>query len=239
MPLEAKRQKSDSHFMGERYFKRAMIQIRDVLQVKFGKIDQAVELFTNPPAPTPRIMAPGYHHEVLTDISGTMYTLVNEFLVHSLAEFEAIRDQQFTQPEFDAWFKQFQLFIEGGRREYYNVEGAYEVWSRPGLVAVRESYRAYKWQIHMAVSLLQRYGALLVDRGVGQNPRILTDASGTFFKAIIEIETESMSTWESQRRALFREVEFQVWFNQLLTSVEAGTHEFYRVEYSSGILDKT
>ena len=209
-----------------------MIQVRDVLQVKFGKIDQAVDLFTNQPTPAPGFTAPGRHFDVLTDISGTMYTLVNEFVVNRLSEFEAMRDQQFALPEFDDWFKQFQLFVEGGRREYYTVEGQYESWSSPGMVVVRESYRAYKWQIRNAVSLLQRYGGLLVDRGVGQKPRILTDASGPMFQAIIEIETESMSTWESQRRLLFRETEFQVWFLQSLNTMESGTHEFFRVEYA-------
>lgn len=211
-----------------------MIQIRDILQVKFGSIDQAVELFTAPSMPAPAITVPGHNFEALTDISGEMYTLVNEFTVRDLGEFEILRDQQFNAPQFDEWFKQFQLFVEGGRREIYNVEGEYQVWSNPGVVAVRESYRAYKWQIHAAVSLLQRYGALLQDRGVGQNPRILTDASGPMFQAIIEIETESMASWESQRRLLFREVEFKVWFNQLRTTVDAGSHDFYRVEYTSG-----
>jgi hypothetical protein len=211
-----------------------MIQIRDVLQVKFGKIDQAVELFTRPQAAAPRIIVPGHHFEALTDISGEMYTLVNEFAVRDMAEFESLRDQQFTAPEFEDWFRQFQLFIEGGRREYYNVEGEYEPWSRPGMVAVRETYRAYKWQIHQAVDLLHRYGGLLEFKGVGQKPRILTDASGQMFQAVIEIEVESMSAWESQRRLLFKEVEFQVWFNQLMTTVEAGSHDFYRIEYASG-----
>jgi hypothetical protein len=211
-----------------------MIQIRDILQVKFGSIDQAVDLFTNPSAPAPAILLPGQAFDVLTDVSGAMYTLVNEYIVESLAQFETLRAQQFARPEFEAWFRQFQLFIEGGRREYFTVEGPYEAWTRPGLVVVRESYRAYKWQIHTAVSLLQRYGALQVDRGVGQKPRILTDASGPMFQAVIELETDSLATWEVQRRSLFREVEFKVWFNQMLTTVEAGAHEFYRVEYVSG-----
>ena len=211
-----------------------MIQIRDVFQVKFGSIDQAVELFTNPPAPVPSITIPGNYFEVLTDISGSMYTLVIEYEVQDLGKFEIERDQQFAEPGFEAWFKQFQLFVEGGRREYYNVEGAYKPWSKPGVVVVREAYRAYKWQIRNAVSLLQRYGGLLTFCGVGQNPRILTDASGPMFHAIIEVETESMSAWESQRRLLYREVEFQVWFHQMLTTVESGAHEFYRVEYSGG-----
>lgn len=210
-----------------------MIQIRDTLQVKFGKIDQAVELFTRPAAPAPPQIVPGHRLEVLTDVSGPMYTLVNEFAVENLAEYEEKRLEQFRQPQFDEWFRQFQLFVEGGRREYYNAEGPYQVWSKSGVVVVREVYRAYKWQIQNAVSLLRRYGGLLVDRGVGRNPRILTDASGQMFRAVIEIETDEMTVWEKQRRELFKQVEFQVWFNQMLTTVESGFHEFFRVEYTS------
>lgn len=211
-----------------------MIQIRDVLQVKFGKIDQAVELFTQLSSPVSERVVMGQHFEVLTDITGEMYSLVNEFVVEDMAEFTAMRKRQFSQPEFENWFRQFQLFVEGGRREYYNVEGPIQTWSRPGGIVVREAYRAYKGQIHTAVALLQRYGGLLEFFKVGSKPRILTDLSGPMFQAVIEIETESLSAWESQRRTLYREVEFQVWFNQMMTSVEAGTHEFFRVEYTGG-----
>jgi hypothetical protein len=207
-----------------------MIQIRDTLNVKFGKIDQAVELFSGSYQYTP-FKEPEYQLNVLTDISGPMYTLINEFVAPGLGEFEAARDQTYKQEGFKEWFRQFQLFVEGGRREYYNVEGEYTSWTRPGFIIVRETYHTYKWQIETAVSLLKRYGGLLVDRGVGKNPRILTDAGGQMFRAIIEIETESMSVWETQRREAYQRVEFKVWFNQMLTAVEAGAHDFYRVEY--------
>ncbi|NLG96917.1 MAG: hypothetical protein GX491_06110 [Chloroflexi bacterium] len=210
-----------------------MIQIRDTLQVKFGSIDQAVDLFTDPEAGAP-YSAPEYHLNVLTDVSGPMYTLINEIVVPSLGDFEEVRDKSFTQPGFEDWFKQFQLYVEGGRREYFTVEGDYTPWSRPGVIVVREAYRAYKWQIQTAVSLLKRYGGLLVDRGVGKNPRILTDASGPMFQAVIEIETESMSAWETRRREVYEQVEFQVWFNQMQTAVESGVHDFYRVEFTAG-----
>lgn len=210
-----------------------MIQIRDVLQVKFGKIDQAVELFAQLSLPASARVVMGQHFEVLTDITGQMYSLVNEFVVENMAEFNQMREKQFAQPEYEGWFKQYQLFVEGGRREYYNVEGPIQSWSRPGVIIVRECYRAYKWQIHTAVDLLRRYGGLLDFFNVGSKPRILTDISGPMFQTVIEIETESLSSWENQRRKLFKEVEFQVWFNQMRTSVETGSHEFFRVEYTS------
>src|SRR5919109_3291197 len=102
-----------------------MIQVRDVFQVKFGHIDQAVELFTRPSALSFLYTGPEFNFNVLTDVSGPMYTLVNEYVVQSIGQFEAIRDQSFEQPGFDEWFKQFQLFVDGGRREYYTVEGQY------------------------------------------------------------------------------------------------------------------
>ncbi|MBI1800929.1 MAG: hypothetical protein HY259_10530 [Chloroflexi bacterium] len=209
-----------------------MIQIRDVLQSRFGKTDQAVELFKRLPQLAPTT-APDIRFNVLTDISGPMYTIVSEQVAADFDAWEKLRAQVNALPNFDQWFKDFQLFIEGGRREYYTVEGAYDNWSRPGVIVVREVYRAYKWQIRPAVTLLQRYGALLADRGVGQRPRILTDASGPMFQAVIEIETESMQAWETHRRSLFREPEFKVWFVQLCNVAEAGAHEFFRVEHTS------
>ena len=117
-------------------------------------------------------------------------------------------------------------------REYarYTIEGDCEDWSRAEVVVVRQVYRALKWQIRPAVALLQRYGALLTTFGVGHRPRILTDVSGPMFQAVIEIETDSLSDWETKRRLLFREPDFQAWFAQLRSQVEAGVHEFYRVE---------
>jgi len=210
-----------------------MIQVRDTLQVKFGKIDQAVELFTGSYQYAP-FHAPQYHLNVLTDISGPMYTLINEFVVPNLGEFEIARDQAATQPGQDEWFRQYKLFVEGGKREYFTVEGKYLPWTRVGMIVVSETYRASKWQVRTAVSLLERYGGLLADRGVGQNPRILTDSSGPMFQAVIEIESESMSDWEIRRREVYQQTEFQVWFTQMLTSAEGGMHEFYRVEFTRG-----
>ena len=210
-----------------------MIQVRDVLQARFGKVDQAVDLFRHFPAMPAPFSDAVMHFSVLTDISGAMYTVVNEWVAPTLSAWDRAQAQMFASPDFTAWFKQFQLFVEGGRREFYHVEGAYDDWSRPGVIVVRESYRAHKWQIEQAVLLLQRYGALLADRAVGARPRVLTDASGPMFQAIIEIETESMATWEAQRRELFKEPEFAVWFVQLVNAVEAGAHDFFRVEHTA------
>jgi len=207
-----------------------MIQVRDVFQVKFGKIDQAVELFARLPRFSETHAEAGVHYHVLTDISGPMFTLVTELMVPGLHGWETIRDQSFQQPEFAAWFREFQLYIDGGRREFFTVEGDCSDWSRPGVAVVRQVYRALKWQIRPAVGLLQQYGAMVAAFGVGRAPRILTDASGPMFQVIVEFETDDLARWEQQRRGLFAQPDFQAWFAKLLSQVEAGAHEFYRVE---------
>ena len=207
-----------------------MIEVRDVFQVKFGKIDQAVDLFKRLHKISPPHAESSVHYHVLTDVSGPMYTLVTEFVVQTLGEWETTSQKILNATGFTDWFKEFQLLIDGGRREFYTIEGPCEDWSHSGVVVVRQNYRALKWQIRPAVALLQRYGALLTAFGVGRNPRILTDMSGQMFQAVIEIETDDLAGWEDKRRTLFREADFQAWFMQLRSGVEAGAHEFYRVE---------
>src|SRR5688500_11064726 len=189
-----------------------MILIRDMYQLRFGRIDQAVSLFSRLPQ-TRSGPAPLQHH-ALTDISGSMYTFVSELMVANLAEWDTIRTSFYEQRGFAEWFKEFQLIVQSGRHEFFTVEGEHTGWSRPGVVVVREIYNALKWQIRPAVNLLQRYGALLTDFGVGRNCRILTDLSGVMFRAIIEIETDGLSEWETNRRNLYQQPDFQAWFTQ-------------------------
>jgi hypothetical protein len=205
-----------------------MIVIRDTYQLRFGRIDQAVDLFSRMPK-TAVGPAPLQHH-ALTDISGKMYTFVSELLVANLAEWDTIRNKYYDERGFDEWFKEFQLIVQSGRQEFYTVECEHTGWSRPGVVVVREIYNAFKWQIRPAVKLLLHYGALLEDCGVGRNCRILTDLSGEMFRAVIEIETEDLAQWESNRRNMYQQANFQAWFTQLASAVEGGAHEFYRVE---------
>lgn len=207
-----------------------MIQVRDVFRVKFGKIDRAVSLFSRLREISPSYKSGRLHYNMLTDISGPMFSLVMEFMAESQAEWESLNQEFLGSAEFPDWFKEFPLLIEDGRREFYTVEGPYSNWSKPGVVVVRQSFRVREWQIRQAVDLLKRYGALLVDSQVGRNPRILTDVSGPMFQAVIDIETDNLYDWEQHRRAMFRRPEFGLWFVQLTGLAKMGTHEFFRVE---------
>ena len=107
-------------------------------------------------------------------------------------------------------------------------------WSCPGMIVVRETYRAYKWQIRAAVSLLQRYGALLVDRGVGQRARILTDASGADVPGSYRDRDRQHVHLGEPAPPGVSPARVPGVVRQLLPVVEAGADEFYRVEYTAG-----
>jgi hypothetical protein len=206
-----------------------MIQVRDTFQIKFGKIDQAVELFSmlrERSTVLPQGQAP---YEVLTDLSGDMFTLVTAMHLDAVAEWERLAPATWAEPGFKEWYKSFQLFVSDGQRRFYTVEQANDGWSAPGAVVVRTCFRTLEWRVAETVDLLKTYGGLLAEAGVGERARILTDFSGPMFNAIIEIEARDLKTWDQHRRTMFGETQFQVWMKRLATCVTRGSHEFYRV----------
>lgn len=206
-----------------------MILVRNTFQLRFGRTDQAVDLFRR----MPEVAQPGampLAQYALTDIAGPMYTFVHEQVCHSLAEWEGLRTSFYEQSGFEAWFREFQLIVQSGHQEYFTIENEHAGWSQPGVIVVRETYRVLKWQIRSALGLLERYGALLTEAGVGSRPRLLTDLSGDMFRASVEVETPDLAQWERQRRDLYPRADFQAWFAQLSSNVEGGLHEFFRVE---------
>ena len=81
-----------------------MIQVRDVYQLKVGRIDQAVNLFQRMPAVAGRTGEQAYQQHALTDISGPMYTFVSEPRLLSLAEWESGRTQVLAPAGFTVCF---------------------------------------------------------------------------------------------------------------------------------------
>lgn len=206
-----------------------MIQVRDTFQIKFGKIDQAVELFTTLREASTVMPPPQSSYEVLTDLSGDMFTLVTAMHLDSVAVWEALAPTTWAQPGFQDWYKGFQLFVSDGQRRFYTVEQPNDGWSGPGAVVVRTCFRTLEWRVAETVELLKTYGGMLVDAGAGVRPRILTDFSGPMFNAVIEIEARDLMTWDRHRREMFGLPQFQVWMKKLTTCVTRGTHEFYQV----------
>jgi hypothetical protein len=210
-----------------------MIQVRDSYQVKFGRIDQAVEHFIR----FPEGMAGDsrhHHYEVLTDLSGDMFTLVTGLQVESMEEWDRLATSTTQAKAYRDWFRPFQQFVENGARSFNLVAQANAGWSAAGAVVVRTCFRALEWRLAETVDLLKTYGAMLVDAGVGSRPRILTASSGWMFNTIIEIETPDLKVWDTHRKTMFRDPQFQVWFMRLAACASHGSHEFFTVAGQTG-----
>jgi hypothetical protein len=97
-----------------------MIQVRQVFQCKYGRGDQLVALFKEADAKW-RQRFPALHQRVMTDVAGEFFTVVTEMEVESLAAWEALLPQMFSDPEFGPWFARMQEVVESGRREFWTI----------------------------------------------------------------------------------------------------------------------
>ena len=96
-----------------------MILIRDIMQVKFGRMKEALALMKE----LGNITAlPGHRvGRVLTDITGEFYTLVFESTFDSLAAYENQDTAGMVTPEWRAWYSKFTPLIDSGRREIFRI----------------------------------------------------------------------------------------------------------------------
>jgi hypothetical protein len=206
-----------------------MIQVRESYQVRFGRIDQAIDYWSRLPREVAAWPKRREDFEVLSDLSGEMYTLVVAHHVDSVGAWQAAQAAVQQDPAFQAWFRSFKQFAEDGQREFLQVEQPNTGWSGRGAIVVRTCFRALEWRAAEAMDLVRSYGALLVDQGVGARPRLLSDLSGRLFNVIIEIETGDLKQWDDHRRTMFLDPQFQVWFQRLATCVSHGSHAFFTV----------
>lgn len=96
-----------------------MILVRDVFQAEYGKAGELVALFKEARETWPEQYGTD---RLLTDASGSFFTVVVETEVESLGEWERLISEVFSLPGFDAWFARMTPLVESGRREFYNIE---------------------------------------------------------------------------------------------------------------------
>lgn len=97
-----------------------MIIVRDVFQAKYGKGGDVVALFQEARQEWTQA---GYASRILTDVSGSFFTVVTETEVESLADWERRTAQIFSLPQFGDWFHRMEPLVQSGQREFYNIEG--------------------------------------------------------------------------------------------------------------------
>jgi hypothetical protein len=95
-----------------------MLVIRSVFQAKYGKGGDLVALFKEIENTIPEMS----DIRILTDASGTMFTVVYEQEAENFAEWEERRVKIFSHPDFGGWFARMEPFVETGSREFYYIE---------------------------------------------------------------------------------------------------------------------
>ena len=97
-----------------------MILVRNVFQAKYGRGGELVALFKEANQKWPALANRQYR--ILTDLSGPFFTVVTEGELESLADFQRLSGEIFSQPGFGEWFARMQELVESGRREFYTIE---------------------------------------------------------------------------------------------------------------------
>ena len=94
-----------------------MILVREVFQIKFGRMKEAKELWKEVVAMMPADARPA---RILTDLTGQYYTLVVENTHADLAAFESSMRGEMGG-DIAKWYQKFIPLVDGGRREIFTI----------------------------------------------------------------------------------------------------------------------
>lgn len=96
-----------------------MIVVRNIFQLKFGKMREARDLWKEAAAIMRKHGFP--ETRLLTDLTGTFYTLVAESTYKDLSTYEESTQKELALAEFRSWYQRFVPLVESGQRELYSV----------------------------------------------------------------------------------------------------------------------
>lgn len=99
-----------------------MIVVRNVFQLKFGKAKEAVAILKEGVAIQKKVLSGvEFSTRLLTDVTGSFYTLVLELTVPDLATYESSAPRLFADPAMQANYQKLTSLVESGRREVFKV----------------------------------------------------------------------------------------------------------------------
>ena len=94
-----------------------MILVREIFQIKFGRMKEAKEIWKE----MMKIMPSDNKPRVLTDLTGPHYTLVLENTHKDLSAFEAGMRREMGGQDFGALYQKFIPLVDSGRREIFTI----------------------------------------------------------------------------------------------------------------------
>ncbi len=99
-----------------------MLLVRQVFQAKYGRGDELVALFQEFNAKMQETGEPNVpRFRILTDASGSFFTVVTEGEAQSFADWEESFSQAMDRPWMSEWFERMMPLVESGRRDFYNI----------------------------------------------------------------------------------------------------------------------
>ena len=97
-----------------------MILVRDVFQIKFGKMKEAIAAWKDIGNAFDNSALKG-QRRLLTDLVGTYYTLVLESTFESLSEWEEFGRNTMVKEEWRKKYQDAVALTESGYREIFNI----------------------------------------------------------------------------------------------------------------------
>jgi len=97
-----------------------MIVVRNVFHLKFGKAREAVASMKEAIAVQKRLGV-DVNQRLLTDLTGSFYTLVLELTLPNLAALETTMSKVMSDKDFHAQYEKFVPLVESGHRDIFNV----------------------------------------------------------------------------------------------------------------------
>ena len=95
-----------------------MILVRNVFQIKFGRMKEAKEMWKE----GIKFVNPSNHPRLLTDLTGPFYTLVMETAHKDLQAMAVDMQGEVNQAAFGAWYQKFIPLVDSGSREMFTIE---------------------------------------------------------------------------------------------------------------------
>ena len=96
------------------------------------------------------------------------------------------------------------------------------------MILVRQTFQAKYGRGDELVALFKEFHAR-AEVPNRDRARILTDASGPFFRVVTEYEAENFADWESSFARLMAAPEMGPWFARMMEVTESGSRDFYNI----------
>ncbi|MEP7199085.1 MAG: hypothetical protein ABI874_04635 [Chloroflexota bacterium] len=214
---------------------RDNILMRLVFRTRYGKMDELVGLMKKNEdlavVMRPDLFGGATQWRYLVDHGGDMFHVITEMLTTSdiFSQWNDALDEAYQQVEFKVWFNQMVTCTESGSRELWRAHVApSDFSSAPGRVCVRNVYQARYGRADAVIAHLQKQSALAQKHGIPPLA-IYSDLMGPMFTVVASRDFANLAAWEQTIQQIDALPEFSDWRRQLLSMVEIGRREFYRI----------